>query len=108
MGIDIEWRMLQGAPFSKWEEAVGEDPRIEEEFDGDFNWFLQEGLDLSRISPFYDADESYCIYGIYLEGGEGSVAVDLEQLNKNAKEAYAQLLEKYNIETETIISQHVW
>ena len=32
MGVDIAWRMLQGAPFNKWEEAVGEDPRIEEEF----------------------------------------------------------------------------
>ncbi len=62
MGVDIAWRMLQGAPFNKWEEAVGEDPRIEEEFDGDFNWFLQEGLDLSRISPFYNVNIIFSIF----------------------------------------------
>lgn len=49
------------------------------------------------------AFEARCCGGIAYD-----IAVDLEQLNENAKEAYAKLLEKYNIKTETIISQHVW
>ena len=66
MGIDIEWKMVQGAPYKKWEEVFKGDPQIEDQFDGDFNWFLYEGIGLVSVSPWYDADPEDCVFGIEL------------------------------------------
>lgn len=108
MGIDIEWKMVQGAPYNKWKEIFGDDPQVEDQFDGDFNWFLYEGLGLENISPWYDADPEDCVFGVKLCSGCSACAIDLTSLNKKANEIYFELLNKYNIETETLVSQNVW
>jgi len=108
MGIDIEWKMVQGAPYKKWEEMFKGDPQIEDQFDGDFNWFLYEGIGLVSVSPWYDADPEDCVFGIELASGCSARAIDLTSLDKKANEIYFELLNKYNIETETLVSQNVW
>lgn len=55
MGIDIGWKMIQGAPFSVWEQALGDSEEVAEAYDEDFTWFLYEGLGVVSASPYYDA-----------------------------------------------------
>lgn len=108
MGIDIGWKMVQGATYKELEKVFGDDPQVEDQFDGDFGWFLDEGIGFVRVSPWYDADPEDCVYGLELASGRSTCAIDLTSLDKKANEAYFMLLEKYGIETETLVSQDVW
>lgn len=108
MGIDIGWKMVQGATLDVWEEAFGEDETFLEDYDGDMTGFLEDHLNVVRVSPWYDADSSDCIYGVKLAGGDYSKDVDLAELAIKAAEIAHDLKNKYGIDTTTICSQNVW
>lgn len=107
MGIDIDWKMIQGATYHEWEQALEGHPDLEE-FDNDVGEFLVSGLDLYRISPWYDADSDDCVYGVLIESGDGPTDIHLPGAVLRAEEAEKELKEKYGISTTTIVSQNVW
>ena len=108
MGIDIGWKMIQGAPFSVWEQALGDSEEVVEAYDGDFTWFLYDGLGVVSVSPYYDAVQEDCMFGVELAGGDDAEDVDLKFLAVKAEEIAKELKDKYGIETTTICSQNVW
>ena len=107
MGIDIEWKMVQGATLRDWEKALEGHPDLEG-WEEDFAEFLLSEVDLYSISPWYDAGSDECAYGILLDKGDGLTEIDLPSLVERAEEARKELKERYGIETSTICSQHVW
>lgn len=108
MGIDIGWKMVQGATLDVWEEAFGDNEDYLEGYDGDFIWFLEENLNVVSVSPYYDADSSDCVYGVRLAGGDYAKDIDLAELAVQAAEIAHELKDKYGIDTTTICSQNVW
>jgi len=108
MGIDIGWKMVQGATLDAWEEVFGENEDVIEGYEGDLVWFLEDSLGVVRISPRYDADVSECIFGVKLAGADWAKEVDLQDLAVKAAEIAHELQEKYGIETDTIVCQNVW
>lgn len=108
MGIDIGWKIIQGATLQEWEDVLGEDERVADVFDGDFGWFLQEGLELDKASPRYDCDNSECIFGIGLDDADYPKDINLQELSEKAKEIAQDLEAKYGIKTTTVCSQDVW
>lgn len=108
MGIDIGWKIIQGAPLEVWEEALGEDEQMIDNFDGDLVWFLQEGLGIDDVSPRYDSDSSERIFGVELAHGEYPKDINLQELNDKAISVAIELEAKYGIKTTTVCSQNVW
>lgn len=108
MGIDIGWKMIQGAPFSVWEQVLGDNEEVIEGYDGDFTWFLYDHLNVVSASPYYDAAQEDCIFGIELAGEDYAKEVDLAELSVKAAEIARDLKTKYGIDTTTICSQNVW
>lgn len=108
MGIDIGWKIIQGAPLEAWEEALGEDAQMIDNFDGDLVWFLQEGLGIDDVSPRYDSDSSERIFGVELAYGEYPKDINLDELRDKALSVAMELEAKYGIKTTTVCSQNVW
>lgn len=108
MGIDIGWRMVQGATFDVWEEAFSEDETFLEDYDGDMAGFLEDHLNVVRVSPWFDADSEDCIFGVKLAGGDYSKDLDLAELAVKAAEIAQDFKNKYNIDTTTMCSQNVY
>lgn len=108
MGIDIGWKILQGAPLEVWEEALGENEEVIEGYEGDLVWFLEEELGVTSVSPYYDADRSDCIYGVDLVEGDYPKEINLQEIADKAISVALELQAKYGIETNTICSQNVW
>lgn len=108
MGIDIGWKMIQGAPFSVWEQALGDNEEVVEGYDGDFTWFLYDCLNVVSASPYYDASQEDCMFGVELAGGDYAKDIDLKFLTAKAEEVAKEIKDKYGVETTTICSQNVW
>jgi hypothetical protein len=108
MGIDIGWKIIQGAPLEAWEEALGEDEQMIDNFDGDLAWFLEEGLGINSVSPRYDSDSSERVFGVELAKGDYPKDINLRELSDRAVEIAQELEAKYGVKTTTVCSQDVW
>lgn len=108
MGIDIGWKIIQGAPLEAWEQAIGEDEQMIDNFDGDLVWFLQEGLGIDSVSPSYDSDSADRIFGVELAHGDYPKDIDLRELSDKAISIAHELEAKYGVKTTTVCSQDVW
>lgn len=108
MGIDIGWKLIQGAPFAVWEAALGNSEEVIEGYEGDFTWFLYEHLNVVSVSPYYDADICDCMFGVELAGAEWASDLDLPVLAETAARVAQELKDKYGVNTTTICSQNVW
>ena len=106
MGIDINWRMIQGATLDEWKKVIPES-KYETDFYGLAD-YLTEGLELDYISPYFDADTEDQIYGVKLTGADYPTYIDLEKCVSEADKVLLELDKKYNILTKTYIGQHVW
>lgn len=107
MGIDIEWKIIQGATEKEWQEALNGDEVFQEREDSTAS-FLMDHLGMECVSPHYDADSDYCIYGIEIAAGDGITEVDLSALADKAIGANQYLREEFGLISSTVISQHVW
>lgn len=107
MGIDIEWKMIQGATEEEWEKALSENDEFQD-WEHSTGSFLQDCLGLDCVSPHYDAAGRYCAYGYEIARGDGLTEIHLPALVDKAIEADQYLREEFGLISSTIISQHVW
>lgn len=101
MGIDVGASIVAGLPKKDLEHLVAED----QDFD---DWYDREGLD--RISPYYDAGDHDCIFGVcvvnvdytYMELGEK------EEFSKDVKNAFEKFKEITGMDGKLYLSLDVW
>lgn len=107
MGIDIRWKMIEGATLVEWEKALKDDTSFAE-WTESTSEYLIEILELDDISPYYDSPESCRVYGYKIKSGDGVTKVDIEDLLVKCLGARADLKEEFGIDTYTMMSQDVW
>ncbi len=107
MGIDISWKMIQGATEKEWEEALSDNGEFKE-WDDSTGSFLQEQLGMDCLSPYFDAASEHCIYGYEISFGDGATEVHLPALVDKAISADQSLRNEFGLISRTIVSQHLY
>lgn len=102
MGIDIGSSLVVGAPKS--------DYNIEEiDYDGEY-WYERYESWLSRVSPYYDAEDDDCIFGIEITSPDDFSYGELncETLMDDINAAKKKLKEVFGIDAKLYVSPNVW
>lgn len=107
MGIDIEWKMIQGASLEEWEVALEKESGFQE-WEGSAFGYLMEVLEVDSVSPYYDACSEHCYYGYTLASGDGVTEINLPKIMELAEAHRKDMLEEFGLATITVCSQNVW